>query len=299
MTRRKTTQTLPDTQAPDEAVDAAPSDFKAIYHRIQAKRAAVAPPSLEPEQAILPGVTVPKTPGDTAPMNNYLARTPLFSPIKRGARRMLDRVRLASPEGCNAYYTGKQLDMADQDGYLVLLQLAAEVGPDQPVILNRADLLRRMGWKTVSKAAYAWIDGLFARLATGTIELDTPKLRAWGRLMGKGQINKETGEFQFSIPAESLSLFGGKDELAHVDLAKRRALEKRADLAKWIQTYATSHKQGQHSVSVENLHKWSGSQQRMRDFREGLAEALDELRRVGVLTAWEFAERQKKVRWNR
>lgn len=295
MTRRKTTQTHPPAQDPTPTLEIVKKAHAA--HQAAGK---IAPPKDEPEpqQGILPGVTVPKTPGDTAPMNNYLARTPLFSPIKRGARKMLDRVRLASPEGCNAFYTGKQLDMADQDGYLALLQLAAEVGPDQPVILNRAELLRRMGWKTVSKAAYAWIDGLFARLATGTIELDTPKLRAWARLMGKGQINKETGEFQFSIPAESLTLFGGQT-YAFVDLAKRRALEKRADLAKWIQTYAASHAPGQHSVSVENLHKWSGSQQRMRDFREGLAEALDELRRVGVLTAWEFAERQKKVRWNR
>lgn len=300
MTRCKTTQPTADAQAPDEAVEGAPNDFKAIYQRIQATRAAVAPPSLEPEQALLPGVTVPKTPGDTAPLNNHLARTPLFSPIKRGRRKMLDKAPLVGPSGNRAaFYSGKQLDMADQDVYLLALQMASGVGPGEHITVHLGEFMRRLGRKSDGASGLAWLKTVFERISTGRLFFENEDDFVSIPLLGALHISKRSQVWGFDIPSETLHLFLGQS-YGYVDMAKRRALARRVDLAKWVQGYAMSHDaRYQHAVSLENLHKWSGYEGRMRDFRNYLAEALNELRRVGILTSWEFAERKKIVRWNR
>lgn len=294
MTKRKTTQTPPDAQDPTED-----NSLQGIMQRIDAKRATLPKPEPQPEQGILPGVTVPKTPGDTAPLNNHLARTPLFSPIKRGRRKMLDKAPLPGPAGNRAAcVSGKQLDMADQDVFLGGLKRAAEVGPDQPVTVILGEFLKGLGWNSRSDAAYRWLVGSFERLSTCRLFFETDEKMLSLPLLGPLEFDKVEKTWTFTIPEKTMALFQGK-YYGYVDLAKRRALGKRVDLAKWIQSYAASHDAGQHAVSLENLLRWSGYQGRMRDFRTALKEALDELRRVGILTSWEFAERKKTVRWNR
>jgi len=294
MTKRKTTHPPPNEQAPSEPLNAVESAY--LAHLRAGK---IAPAKIEPEQGVLPGVTVPKTPGDTSVMQNDLARTPLFSPIKRGRRKMLDKARLPSPAGNRvAFVSGKQLDMADQDTWLVGLQLAAEVGPDQPVTVVLGDYLRRLGWKSLSDRAYHWLKGSFERLSTCRVFLETDEQMISLPLLGALILDKASGTWTFTIPKETMALFLGQS-YGYVDMTKRRALAKRVDLAKWLQSYAASHAPGQHSISLENLHKWSGSDSLLRVFRARLPEALDELKRVGILKSWEYTERQKIVRWTR
>ncbi|MCH5146354.1 hypothetical protein JMF94_14820 [Desulfovibrio sp. UIB00] len=296
MTKHKPTHLESAEQAPTTE---APNDWRASAQRIEALRASLPKSEPEPEQATLPGVTVPRTPGDTAPMNNDLARTPLFAPIKRGRRKMLDKAPLPGPAGNRAAcVSGKQLDMADQDVFLCGLKQAAEVGPDQPVTVLLGEFLTSLGWNSRSDAAYRWLKGSFERLATCRLFFETEERMLSLPLLGPLEFDKREKTWTFTIPEKTMALFLGQS-YGFVDLAKRRALGKRVDLAKWVQSYAASHAPGQHSVSLENLHKWSGYEGRMRDFRTSLAEALDELRRVGVLTSWEFAERKKIVCWYR
>ena len=251
------------------------------------------------EQAWLPGVEVPRTPDGTAPMNNHLARTNLFSPIRVGARAMLDNVTLAGPEGVVVRFSGKRLDMADQDVFLHALNLAAGVGPRQKVKINRASFLKAIGRGTGNKQ-YEWLSEAFFRLAVGRVEIETDRYRASYPLLGALLYDKEEGEYYFTIPEESFYLFTGK-EYGYVSAAKRFMLEQQVDLAKWLQAYACSHRKGEHRVSVVNLHTWSGHKGRMRDFaRLGLPKALDELVRVGELKEWSYADAGKTiVRWER
>lgn len=261
------------------------------------RRQSFPPAAEESIQLTLPGF-VPKSPGNTSLMSNYIARTPLFAPIKRGRRAMLDKVKLPSPAGLLIHYTGKQLDMGDQDVFLQAIKLAAGEGPECPIIINRAAFLRGMGWKSQSDRAYQWLDGVFERLSTGRMFLETERLKASLPMLGALILDKDTGEYTFSVPKETMALFAGQ-AYGYVDLDKRRALEKRVDLAKWLQSYAGSHEKGPHSVSLANLHKWSGYQGRMRDFRVALIEALNELARVGILQEWSFKQRRNFVNWTR
>nr|WP_311528570.1 plasmid replication initiator TrfA [uncultured Ralstonia sp.] len=107
---------------------------------------------------------------DTSALPNYIARTPLFAPIQRGRRKMHDDAVLPSPEGCEVRFTGKQLDMADQDVFMLALKYAQGVDLNQPVRCDRAEFLRDLGWKpgkngAFGTSAYAWLDQSFKRLA--------------------------------------------------------------------------------------------------------------------------------------
>jgi len=249
------------------------------------------------KQLLLPSV-VPKTPGETSPLSNYLARTPLFSPIKRGRRAMLDKTRLPSPDGFSVHYSGKQLDMGDQDVFLLAVKLAAGHGPGERIEIERADFLRTVGWGKLGSSGYKWLGEAFERLSTGRVFLESAKIKASLPLLGALVLDKEKGVYAYSIPEETMAIFVGQ-AFGYVDLKARRALAKRVDLAKWVQGYAMSHEPGLRRVKVENLLSLSGFQGRLRDFRDSLTEALDELKRVRVLQDWGFEDRKKKVRWIR
>lgn len=261
------------------------------------KRKAPMEPEQPQEQLTLPGV-VPKTPGETSPLSNYLARTPLFAPIKRGRRAMLDKARLPSPAGFNVHYSGKQLDMGDQDVFLLAVKMAAGRAPGEDIEIHRADFLRALGWQSLSDRAYKWLAEVFDRLSTGRVFLESDEIKASLPLLGALILRKGKGVYTFSIPKDTMAIFAGQ-AFGYISLKPRRALAKRIDLAKWVQGYAMSHAAGVHLVSLENLVSWSGYQGRIRDFRDALAEALDELKRVGVFHEWAFLERKKKVRWVR
>ena len=265
-----------------------PIDYKAKAEEFRRKAQA-------PEQATLPGV--PVTPKETAPMGNELARTPLFAPIKRGRRKILDKARLPSPQGISLFYFGKQLDVGDQDTYLNALMLAQGVPPDTRVKVNRAEFLRRMG-RQKSGAAFKWLEDIFDRIATGRLYYDTPEERGSTPLLGPLRYDKETEDYYFTIPAESLRAFGIR-AFGYVDMEKRKQIASKADLAKWLQCYAASHAKGEHRVSVANLKAWSGFEGRTRQFRGSLEIALAELVRVGILASWEIYENNTKIKWSR
>lgn len=251
------------------------------------------------EQMLLPGI-VPTTPRNTAPMSAYLARSPLFAPRKRGPRAMLNDYSIVSAgTATRIEYTGEELDMGDQDVFLQALQMAGGQPTDTPIKINRADFLRSLGRTGLGKQNYEWLKQAFFRLAKGTVMLETGNIKATFRLLGSLQHDTNTGDYFFSIPPETLSMFR-RGAYGYVDLEQRKELLKRVDLAKWIQSYAASHKRTkEHCVSLEKLKLWCDYSERLHKFREALSEALSELQRVGFFESWSFYNENKFVRWQR
>lgn len=251
------------------------------------------PKPAELEQCSLPGV--PSAPKGKAPMGNQLARTPLFAPITRGRRQVINKAKLPSPDGITLWYFGQQLDTGDQDVYLTALMLAKEMKPDTPIVINRAGFLKLMG-RNVDGRTYKWLMQSFERIATGVLFYDIPEERGSTPLVGPLRYNKETGDYYFTIPKESLRSFGF-NQFGYVDMEQRRQIE--VGLGKWLQCYAVSHAKGEHRVSVENLQDWSGITGRTRQFRATLQKALADLVKAGVIKSWEFYGHDKKVKWIR
>jgi hypothetical protein len=241
---------------------------------------------------------------DTSALPNYLARTPLFAPIQAGRRQIHDNTHLASPEGVEVVFNGKQLDMADQDVFMLALKFAQGVDLNAPVRVNRALFLKGLGWKATGKraafgkSAYEWLDQSFQRLTQGTLSIRTKRYKAHLSLVSDWSQDSETGDWEFTIGGKIRTLFQN-DEFSFIDLRKRQEITVRVDMAKWLQSYAASHTRGLHRISVVKLKAWCGYSSPIRKFREALSEALTELERVGVLTGVEFYRDNTMVKWIR
>jgi len=241
---------------------------------------------------------------DTSALPNYIARTPLFAPIRPGRRKMHDNAMLSSPEGIEVCFTGRQLDMADQDVFMLALKWAQGVDLNNAVRCNRSEFLKALGWQpsektgAFGKSAYNWLDQSFQRLTSGTLHIKTKRYKAHLSLVSDWIQDEETGNWEFTIGSKVRALFQNQ-EYAFIDLVKRQQIANRVDLAKWMQSYAATHKPGLHRVSVENLKCWCGYSSPTRKFRTALSEALNELERVGILAGVGFYKDNSMVRWNR
>lgn len=237
---------------------------------------------------------VPLTPKDTAPMNNHLARSSLFAPIRRGKRAVHDGALLSSQSDVEIRYHGKQLDMADQDVLLHALNLAAgkkpvndeeELGPNDVahnsrVVVNRQEFLKSIGMAK-SGQNYKWLEQAFKRLSTGSIEIRKGRSYVIYHLIGNLMYDDNEGTYYFYIPRSTFAFFM-ENAFGYVNMKKRLALKTRVDIAKWVQSFAASHSKGPYAIGVAKLRQLCGYESPLRKFREALSEALSELVRVGV-----------------
>ena len=239
---------------------------------------------------------IPLTPRETAPMNNHLARTSLFAPIRRGKRKMYDNAVLSSQNGAEIVYHGIQLDMADQDVLLHALRLAAGHKPEEPIIISRVEFLNSIGMEK-SGQNYKWLKRSFERLYNASVKIETEKYSTYYRLLGDLSIDNITGEYYFSIPKKTMAFFID-NAFGYVNMQRRLALEQRIDLAKWIQTFATSNSKEPYSIGLARLRELCGYESPLRKFREALHEALKELVRVGEFVYADISETDL-VKWLR
>jgi hypothetical protein len=217
---------------------------------------------------------------------------------------MHDGALLASPEGIELTFTGKQLDMADQDVFMLALKWARGVDVNTPIRCNRAEFLKALGWEPSTKtgafgsSAYTWLDNSFDRLTSAKVSIRTKRYKAHLVLVSSWVEDMVTGEWELTLSSKILALFQN-DEFSFIDLAKRRLITTRVDMAKWLQSYAASHERGWHRISVAKLKEWCGYSSPINKFREALREALHELERVEVLLHVSFYKDDAMVKWHR
>lgn len=261
-----------------------------------------APSPVVTDPEILPPAitTVPNTPTDTSPISNELARTPLFAPIPRGQRETYFKRKLPSPEGINIWYSGQQLDMGDQDTYLIALMMAKGSPPDTPIKINRSEFIRLMG-KKKSGASFKWLSESFDRISSARLYYSHNDTDRYVSIPLLGPLIYENGDYYFTIPMLSLKTFDSK-KFGYIEWKKRRKIE--ISLSKWLQGYALSHAKGEHRITIAKLQAWSTAAtdlagSRERQFRAKLKEALAELAQLGFLRSWELYDRETKVKWIR
>ena len=229
-------------------------------------------------------------------MPNHLARSSLFAPIRRGRRGMFDKVKLSSRNDVSIYFSGKQLDMADNDVYLEILRMAQGRMFGEAIPITRHGMLKSMG-RSTGKSDHKWLQDSIHRLTTATIEIEAPKYKAGFHLVDGYDLDEVTGQYTISINPKVQQLFS-RGEYGFIDLDRRRALSKRVDLAKWLQNYACSHKRGdEQKITFAKLHQWTSSNSHLRDFRKYATEAMKELERVGEVENVEVTD--TLVTWRR
>lgn len=223
-------------------------------------------------------------------MPNHIARSQLFAPIKRGSRKSYFKEQLASREDVVICYTGKQLDMADQDVFLQALQLfRGRSVLERSVVVNRAEFLKSIG-KSTGKSDYVWLDDSMHRLKTGTLSCQTKKKKIEMSLVTEWARDDETGEIRIEM-SPNLRAFFESNEYGYVNWPHRMAIEKKVDLAKWLQTYFSAHGKGAQKHRIETIKHLCGSATRINDFVDDVEEALEELVRVKEIANLRITDR--------
>ena len=216
-------------------------------------------------------------------MPNHLARSSLFAPIKTGTRQIHEKALMASRGDASIYYSGHQLDMADNDVFLQALRVAQGARLGDSIYFNRAHFLRDIG-RTTGKSQYEWLQESFYRLTSGTVLIHTKRYKAALHLIDGYALDEDTGEYWLRMNPEIIKLFGHM-EYGLVDMHTRLRIGRKQDMAKWLQNYVATHEEGKtHVISAQLLQLWSGSTGRLRDFQaRSLLKALEELERLGLI----------------
>ncbi|PRP68513.1 hypothetical protein BUE93_22190 [Chromobacterium amazonense] len=242
------------------------------------------------------GGSLPLFPEMESAMPNHLARSALFAPIRPGRRTIYDKSILASRDDVEILYSGKQLDMADNDVFLQALRASQGYATGAPVIFNRAEFLREIG-RSTGKNDYVWLEESFDRLATGTLYIKTKNYKTVLHLIDAYAKNEISGKYWLRLNPEILKLFSQKS-YGFIDMDARRQINRGQELAKWLQNYVASHEGGKtHTIDGKSLQKWSGTMGRFRDFMSrSLPKALAELERLCLIQNSRIRE-DGKVTW--
>ena len=219
---------------------------------------------------------------------NHLARSSLFAPIARGRRKQHDRYEIASRSDVKIFFTGKQLDMADCDVFMQALAEARKVALGEKVFITPGSFLRSIG-RSGGRTDYEWLHESFRRLFLAAIEIEAKRYTI-GRsprssalhLLGGYDYDPEQEAYYLQFDPRVQSLFSYK-EFALIDWGKRKHIEKRVDMTKWLQNYAATHEAGRHRIGVKLLRNWMAYSSPFHKYIPALTEALSELERLGIV----------------
>lgn len=283
MTRRKTTQTPTDTQAPAEAE---PRDFKSLAKSIQAKIAA----DEAAKQHFLPGLEEA-----LRAMPNNIALSSLFAPVARGRKKLHKASLLLETPSVVMRFWGEQLDEAQADVWMQLMFLASQAPLGEPIRVNRAQLLRAVG-RSVGKAQYDWLHRTAQALSWAMLSIVSLGKYEIGERKAKGSqpaekllhmiegydYDPELEEYVLRVDPRWHKLYGNR-EYAELDWSKRLQIGQGQDLAKSLQRLIVTSKDIDQRWTLAFLKKRAQSEGRTRDFKEALSRAMQELERLGII----------------
>lgn len=223
---------------------------------------------------------------------NYIARSAIFAPVRRGWRPLHDETVFLEGSHILLKGSGKQLseDHADIWMHAMYLQTTALLG-EAPVI-NRADFLRGMGRPT-GGSAYEWLHEGMKDLARFTLCIEARRKDgsvkySYGRhpstrviaMIGGFDYHESSGSYTLYADPRWAQIFGNR-EYALVDWAKR--LQMRHDLSKSLQRLIGTSADIQQKYSLDILKQRAQYTGRLRDFRVTLERSLDELEALKVI----------------
>lgn len=222
-------------------------------------------------------------PDEVRALPNPMLRSALFAVIRPGRRGHLKQKLLSSRRDVRITFTGQQLDQADADVYMQLLHIARLHPIGDIIHINRAEILRAIG-RSTGETAYLWLESVIDRLFGGYMDIETKHYKFSLRLIADRLLDKKNGEYWFKMDARTVDMFRG-DQLTYIDMDKRRALGRNANLAKWLLGYASTHKAAMwHRIDAQYLREWSGYEgTRDNKWRESLVLALNKCMAVGGL----------------
>jgi hypothetical protein len=214
---------------------------------------------------------------------NAWLRGALFAAIQGKERRAFKRELLESVDGSELRFTGWQLDQSDFDVWETLIHMARDQAMGNRVEFTAHSILKALGRGT-GKAQHEWLKDAFARLAGAVVEITVGKRTFFGALL-KGARDEEIGHYVIELEPKLMAMY--QAGWTGIDWDERQAL-RRKPLALWLHGWYCSHAKP-YPLNVATIHRLSGSRNKsLADFRRQLVKALDDLKAIGAIGAWEM-----------
>ncbi len=217
-------------------------------------------------------------------VSNDMARSALFSAIQGGKRRILKKEVLATIEGIEIIFTGEELNQDDHDLLMQLVHFARNKVFGEPITVSANAILTGLGCDKGGKD-HKELRVRIERLLSPLVALKNTRTRVtyYGHII-ESAIQDETNKYWIYKLNPELRPLYDTTSFSLIEWEQRRAL-KRKDLARWLQAFYATHAEP-FPLSVEYLHRMSGSQATLKEFRRALKNALAALCEIGFLLAW-------------
>jgi len=212
-----------------------------------------------------------------------ILRSALFGVVRRGRRKYLKDVEIASWSNTSIRFTGEQLQQSDQDMWMACVEACKRAGKTD-ILIGQRELIRLAGRKSKNTSRlFADLD----RLVFSGIKVEDSCYTYTGTLIHDAIRDKRTGKIALSINPKMMGLFGVG--ATHIEVEQRHALA--LDLSKWLQGYVLSHKstwRKPHLVGLDKLQELCGSQTNIRNFRRSMKKSMDELKEQHIIVGWKL-----------
>jgi hypothetical protein len=240
-----------------------------------------------PVPTATPSPRFPVFPDAARPIVNDMARSALFACVQGKDRRLLDEALLATVEGVEIRFTGRQWNQDDHDLLMQVVHMATQVPLGAYALLSGHTILQELHRGTGGQQYRQLRDDL-KRLVAGTVSLRHParKVEYIGHLVDDAVHDEESHHWLIRLNPTLRALYG-PSMYALIDWAQRLQLRGK-DLARWLQLYLSTHA-APFPVKVATLRDLSGSRTTaLWKFRQRLRHALADLQDLDVLSAWEI-----------
>lgn len=247
-----------------------------------------------PRQMFLPGFDIGAFP-------NHLNRSSFIAPIARGRRKFHRQTEMVTRKDCVLEYTGEQLDEADGDIIMALISFAQPFPIGTPVPLNRAELLRKIK-RSTGKHDYEWLHRRIKALTEATMFLEAKKPDGSTRYsVGKtisfriiAGFSYEAETYSYSLDPRWVQMFGNR-EYSLIDWDKRMQIGRGQDMAKTLQRLVATSADPVQRYALDWLKDKMEYAGRLRDFRDALTRAKDELERLEIIAKGDIVDSTKGI----
>ena len=240
--------------------------------------------AVTPKQMFLPGF-------DIGAMPNHLNRSSFIAPIARGRRQFHRQTVMVTRRDCVLEYTGEQLDEADGDLIMALIAFAQPHPLGTTVLMNRAELLRKLG-RSTGKTQYHWLHRRIKVLTEATLFLEAKKKDGSTRyrigktvafrIISTFAYSDETKTYCYSMDPRWVEMFGNR-EYALIDWDKRLQIARGQDMAKTLQRLVATSSNSTQYYALDWLKEKMAYSGRLRDFKEAVNRAVKELERLEIV----------------
>ena len=267
-----------------------------------------APP--RPAKALLPpNLFLPGLSEFNRAMPNHIARSSLFAPVARGAKKMHKDTVLASRKDAVLTFSGEQLDETQADVWMQLMHEAIKFRLGDAVPINRAHLLRTIGRKT-GNYEYQWLHRTMKALSFAMLIVEVTKGGSPKLVVGESESLHLIDKFKYDPERECYTIridprwhiLYRNREYALIDWEKRLRIRKGQDMAKALQRLVATSNESVQRFQLVWLKDHFQYFSPMRKFRASLDVAMQELERVEVIAAGRIelnTKRMEQAVWTR